>query len=400
MIDFSGQGFQNEIENSVGDRLIRLLSTKEFYSFTWFSAFASVAGINGLSPFIAQAKETFQSMTIVVGIDQKGTSKEALEAIMELGVNAYVFFQPSPHSIFHPKIYLFEGREESEVIVGSSNLTAQGLFSNVEASIVVKYVHKEEADPNLISKLKSYFQGIFDLSDPNLKPLTVELIEALYQSKIIPTEAERRKLFENSSFVEDGQVAININNPFPKRAIPRPPKAFLGGNADQKPVLDIQNTDENSSDAGYDVEWNALVWSRERLPASSVQASGEGTNPTGGLRLVQGDFKIDGNPIDQTAYFRHILFGAFDWEMKRANPYVEAATVPFDITIDHKYIGKFDLEVRHKPSGEADQGNYTTSISWGKLGELIRVSNLTGARLNMYAPSEQGEAFQIVIEKK
>ncbi len=398
MITFSGQGFQNEIEYSVGNRLIRLLKTKQFDSFTWFSAFASVAGINGLSPFIAAAKGTYTSMVIIVGVDQKGTSKEALEAILGLDVSAYIFYQPSPHSIFHPKIYLFEGQEESEVIVGSSNLTAQGLFSNVEASIVVKMEHGEQNAPDLISQIKSYFQGIFDLTDPNLKPLTTELIESLYQSKIIPTEAERRKLLERDEDEEEEKNNNDKISPFPKRSFPRPPKAFLGIKEGKKPSLDFLQPDLDSTPGG--LEWNTLVWSRLSLPASSVQASGEGTNPTGGLRLVQGDFKIDGSPIDQTAYFRHILFGGYDWEVKRTNPYVEAAVVPFDITIDHKYIGKFDLEVRHKPSGEADQGNYTTSISWGKIGELIRASNLTGAKLSMYSPRVHGEPFQIVIEKK
>ena len=33
-------------------------------------------------------------------------------------------------SIFHPKIYLFEGTDKSELIIGSSNLTSQGLFTN------------------------------------------------------------------------------------------------------------------------------------------------------------------------------------------------------------------------------------------------------------------------------
>lgn len=106
-ITFLGQGYEAESKDSVGNYLINLLGKDIFHSFTGISAFASEAGIIGLSEYIERAKNHFDQINIVVGIDQEGTSKEALYEIANLKINGYIFYQREP-PIFHPKIYLFE----------------------------------------------------------------------------------------------------------------------------------------------------------------------------------------------------------------------------------------------------------------------------------------------------
>ena len=152
-IKLLGQGFEATSENSVGNHLMKFFADENFYSFHGITAFTSLAGINGIAKHIENAKH-LDNVTIITGIDQKGTSKEALQALMELEINAYVFFVPLPSPIFHPKIYLFEGEDKSELIIGSSNLTAQGLFTNVEASLLVSIDNSNETDRNVLTSLK------------------------------------------------------------------------------------------------------------------------------------------------------------------------------------------------------------------------------------------------------
>ena len=76
-IQLLGQGYEKESTNSVGHHLITLLGDKEFESFTAISAFISQAGVTGLSEYIGKAKEHLNVITIITGVDQKGTSKEA-----------------------------------------------------------------------------------------------------------------------------------------------------------------------------------------------------------------------------------------------------------------------------------------------------------------------------------
>jgi hypothetical protein len=133
------------------------------------------------------------------------------------------------------------------------------------------------------------------------------------------------------------------------------------------------------------------------LPSSSVQQSASGTNPTGGLRLVQDDFRVGGTVIDQASYFRNTVFAGYNWSQVRANPFVEVATVPFELIIGGSHEGSFNLEVRHKPSGVASQGNYTTSISWGAASQKIAQQNLTNLKLELFAPTATNSSFLIHI---
>ncbi|MFN0157577.1 MAG: phospholipase D-like domain-containing protein [Bacteroidota bacterium] len=396
-ITLLGQGYEAASELSVGKQLLKFFASKDFHQFTGISAFTSQAGVRGLSKHIAKAKKRFTKITIVTGVDQKGTSKEALEALFGLKIEAFVFYQPS-FTIFHPKIYLFEGDEKSELIVGSSNLTAQGLFSNVEASILFSLDNRIKADSKMIRQLKAYFNGIFDLTDPNLRRLSRQLITDLVEAKVVPTEAERKRVQDKASKTTGKTPDTNISKLFPKRATAKLPSEFRGkAKATSKTKAKRKRTlvgpVVGPSTTGK------LVWIRKALPSSSVQGGGVGTNPTGGLRLVQDHFEVRGKKISQTKYFRYTLFGKYTWKTIKELPFVEAARIPFGVTILGDYKGRFELEIRHKPTGEAGQHNYTTSISWGELGETIRESNLTGTRLELYAPPKKGEPFHIVISQ-
>src|SRR5690242_12455472 len=103
-ITFLGQGFNPPLSNTVGNLLIKFLSEKKFHTFTGISAFASKAGVTGLSSYIENAKSHYKTLSLIVGIDEEGTSKEALNEILKLNINSYFFYQ-SEAPIFHPKIY-------------------------------------------------------------------------------------------------------------------------------------------------------------------------------------------------------------------------------------------------------------------------------------------------------
>ncbi|MBK9015642.1 MAG: hypothetical protein IPM82_17110 [Saprospiraceae bacterium] len=95
---------------------------------------------------------------------------------------------------------------------------------------------------------------------------------------------------------------------------------------------------------------------------------------------MQDDFEVKGKVIDQKTYFRQAVFGRHPWQQVRPAPFVEATMVEFDLFLFGEFIGRFELQVRHKPSGAAGQGNYTTSIWWGKVGDIIKESNPDGPK--------------------
>ena len=106
---------------------------------------------------------------------------------------------------------------------------------------------------------------------------------------------------------------------------------------------------------------------------------------------------MNGVIIDQTTYFRDIVFNGENWVEVGQNPFREMAEVRFRIIINGTDKGIYTLGVRHKPAGEAGQHNYTSLISWGDASEIIQENDLRQHTFELYNPSEDDEPFTIVI---
>jgi hypothetical protein len=121
-------------------------------------------------------------------------------------------------------------------------------------------------------------------------------------------------------------------------------------------------------------------------------------NPTGGLRLVQAGFRVNGTVINQTTYFRQTLFGAYAWAVKRARPRVDHTFVPIRVVLLGTDYGVRNVEVSNKPSGEAGQGNYTSILHWGDLADEVYRLNLVDRRLRLYGPATAGAPFTLEVQ--
>lgn len=76
----------------------------------------------------------------------------------------------SPESYFHPKLFIFQKEEKITIILGSSNLTAGGIGSNIEANIMIS----GEKGEKIINQIEKFFEAeILSLTFP----LTTEFIE-------------------------------------------------------------------------------------------------------------------------------------------------------------------------------------------------------------------------------
>ena len=190
-----GQGYNLEEDSSVGKELVKQFESKIYDSFTCLVAFASYGGVSALTKYIEEGKTKGMNIKVVLGIDQKGTSKEALEEVLEWGVDARIF-HTSSKNIFHPKVYLFENRDIFTLIVGSNNLTVPGLVQNVECSLLIK----DTIDPSSVhDDFYRYWKGILDGTETHLYPVTQELIDDLFNKKYILSESDRAERYDNGS---------------------------------------------------------------------------------------------------------------------------------------------------------------------------------------------------------
>jgi len=397
---FLGQGFEAASTNAVGHHLIKYLNSTHFHSFTGISAFASEAGIYGLSEHIQFAKQSYKNLTLIVGIDQEGTSEEALYEILSLDIESRIFYQKeSP--IFHPKIYLFEGDRYTKLILGSSNLTGRGLFTNVESSLLIEFDNDDEEGAALLTEVKSYYQSLFDLSDPNLFKISNATIAYFIEKGIVPDEATRRKLYSRKTATSE--TSTPTETPIPKRATARIPSLF--STKKRRPSHLAKSVEGENDELVEDatqtdiIQESQLVWKSGPLTERDLNIPrGSNTNATGSMLLKKGQTV----GIDQRHYFREVVFASLPWanDTKPSSSHLERATAFFHFIIDGVDYGALPLIITHNTKMDTKtylQNNSMTSLSWGKAKNLIAKESLINKIATLYKNSRQNE-FTLIIE--
>lgn len=214
-----GQGYNIKENTSVGKELIEQFNSHRYKSFTCLVAFASYGGISAMTPYIETAKSEGMAIKIVLGVDQKGTSKEALEEVLSWDVDASIYHTKTIN-IFHPKIYLFENEDIFTMIVGSNNLTEMGLVKNVECSLLVKDIKSNPVH----GEFYKYWKNILDGKDIHLYPITQDLIEKLYKDKVITSENQRSKRYDDGEDEQGGTKTKAVS--FSTAVIQKNPEGF------------------------------------------------------------------------------------------------------------------------------------------------------------------------------
>ncbi|THV56359.1 restriction endonuclease PLD domain-containing protein [Chryseobacterium candidae] len=252
---FIGQGYNTAIGTSVAETLIASFNNEIYHSFVCLVAFASYSGVTGLTNHVNNSRNHLRKFRVIIGIDQNGTSKEALEALLEWEVDSYIF-NTSSDFIFHPKIYIFEGDDNIKIIIGSNNLTQTGLSQNIESSIEVSFTKEDEQGMRFFEEIKTYYNPIIDGPHVNLKQLTDELIEGLFIEGKIPTESQRRSLYnksENAPYIQANEAAIT----FPTLQIQQLPPGFSPRRLNRPPNLaPVLLEEQTPLDLTHNLNWD------------------------------------------------------------------------------------------------------------------------------------------------
>ena len=155
---------------------------------------------------------------IVAGIDQGITTKQGLELAMRYSTEAYVF--SNPIATFHPKVYLFEIPQRRAVaFVGSSNLTAGGLYTNYEASLGVELDLTLNTDRRTYENILAIVLGALDVTSGNAKRLDAAFLGQLVRAQRVADETRplRRRLAPR-------QLPLTEAPPFQRTYVPPAPR--------------------------------------------------------------------------------------------------------------------------------------------------------------------------------
>lgn len=247
IVEFLGQGLYDEEIETSGNHICSALNNDFFNEITFFVAFLRKTGLSQILKFLKKAKAENKNITFFVGIDQKVTSKQALEKLLELNIPCYIY--NTENYIYHPKIYLFEGKDKNRIIIGSSNFTNNGLFNNVEASVLLDFTSQDKSGMKVLNQLKNYFNPLLEYTEPNLYNVTQEYIDELYE----------KGLLSNEDF-EGENVNDNLNKVYDKTKKLRKPSSVELGNIDIKenrPLIDYQKQELKITDT-YLEKWEYL----------------------------------------------------------------------------------------------------------------------------------------------
>ena len=151
---------------------------------------------DGVSWLLDAVGDRIADMHVLVGINDRGTTVEALLRLLQHPCTVSVFYKHSAQT-FHPKIYWFSGgvagSDSATLIVGSSNITHGGLLSNYEASIVVELAAPARPDEMaLLSSVQSVWDSL--VASPYCHPVVdINYVRKLYESRYLVCEHDVRR---------------------------------------------------------------------------------------------------------------------------------------------------------------------------------------------------------------
>jgi HKD family nuclease len=126
-------------------------------------AFLKYSGIKIIEKSLDQCLKNNGSVEIIAGLDFKTTDPQSMHYLIQLqkstpNLKFYCYGDKDANKnniVFHPKIYLFQGKRETTGIVGSTNLTGGGLMTNFEANVIFK-----ETKPLYFSQLEAIYNSV------------------------------------------------------------------------------------------------------------------------------------------------------------------------------------------------------------------------------------------------
>lgn len=217
-VHFIGHGLNNDNKINVGEQLAVSFKSKLYNKFYGFVAFAATSGILKLLTSIEEAKKHYQKLTFFIGIDNRGTSKEALELLVKNEIEVYIYHRKEEYITYHPKLFIFEGIKHTRIILGSSNLTQSGFINNIEASIQLDFQPETDKQGNkVLTEVKTYFHDILNFKSNNIFKLDNDLIRKYDEEGLLYSQFAKGKMKEaqptdgeNEEVTDDVFIPENI----------------------------------------------------------------------------------------------------------------------------------------------------------------------------------------------
>jgi HKD family nuclease len=137
---------------TLGELLTAEIRTHGYRNLEFRVAFATSSGTSRLFGPIREFVQHGGTAVVNVGLSNGVTSAQACEQLLLAGASVFGF-ETGGSVLFHPKIYLLRAADRVWVSIGSSNLTADGLYRNFEANTVTTCDPRTQANRAALREL-------------------------------------------------------------------------------------------------------------------------------------------------------------------------------------------------------------------------------------------------------
>lgn len=368
----TGHRHKNQLNSLIGEQWMTDLLLS--------SAFANSAGVGAVTAMLAPVAGQCRAF---IGVRNGSTTAQALSALLRIGVRVYGVDTATRSRIFHPKLFLATGVIRARAIIGSANFTHAGLFNNIEAGADLSLDLNDASDKAFVDGFIDGFRDLEANHPLHCFPITsgrqiVDLMrQGLLEDERSPKVQTVYGVGKQGAQTSKAQIALPLT-PSPKKKARKPKQlsAAVGALTASAPST-----------------FGQLVWVKPKLPSSDLQLN-QGSNVPGVLRLTQAGYKVSGQVIDQTTYFRSQVFSQLNWTTVNQK---EVADVTVSLVIAGVFVGNFSLSLSHKPAWASGQGNYTTGLHWATATNHIKQPGLIDRSLKLYGPASPQGPFVIEI---
>lgn len=377
---------------SVGSQLGEALAERgsDAMSFWLLAAWAQESGLNQLRPIISGVRQRGGRAEAVLGVDQGIATYEGLRLALEVFDDVYLFHDGD--RTFHPKLYAIENDTQSRIVIGSGNVTEGGLYRNFEASTAVDLDRSDPLDESLRLKARGYFEAFIASGMPSRR-LDRRLLRELRDGGAVLPAAERRRQERDRRRREQ---------PLLRRVFGPRVSGLPGAPPAQRPPRTQRRGARGGRGAGAGAGTGAGVIGTGSVTASwwkKLTISDAMRKPAASHQRKDVILGKARHPIDQKTYFKNYFFAGVAWTQQpmRTGRIKELAVIPFDVYVERRNLGVFNMSVDHADSRVANQNNAPTWLNWSSLGAQILSRNYTGWYLLLARYSNGG--FRLTLTR-
>ncbi|HEY9709340.1 MAG TPA: phospholipase D family protein [Oculatellaceae cyanobacterium] len=168
------------------------LKSVDYSRFIFAVGFAKIGPLIRLNENIESWTANKKSIEAIFGIDQQGTSKQALEyALIKFDRTFVTHVSSSRRSTFHPKLYIFYGSTSAVAYYGSHNLTVGGTETNFEGGVKIRFDLSANDDKLLFDQLLMSWTSLLPENCSATVELTPDTLTEYIQADLLLDEQQK-----------------------------------------------------------------------------------------------------------------------------------------------------------------------------------------------------------------